>query len=81
VTLAIRPVHVQIAAASSDGVANTIGKVTSKNYLGDAALLEVEVNGVLLLAKIAGDTKLCAGQQANVDLPAQRWQYLASALM
>jgi iron(III) transport system ATP-binding protein len=79
VTLAIRPEHVQIAAASSGGVADTIGKVTSKNYLGDAALLEVEVNGVMLLAKIAGDTKLCVGQQAIVDLPAQRWQVFGQA--
>ena len=79
VTLAIRPEHVHIVAASNDGVANTIGKVTSKNYLGDAALLEVEVNGVMLLAKIAGDTKLCVGQQAIVDLPAQRWQVFAQA--
>ncbi len=45
-------------------VANTVGKVTSKNYLGDAALLEVEVNGVTLLAKLAGDTELSVGQQA-----------------
>ena len=74
VTLAIRPEHVQVSAAPSHGVANTLGKVTSKNYLGDAALLEVEVNGVTLLAKLAGDTELNVGQQAIVELPAQRWQ-------
>ena len=62
------------AAARSDTVANTVGKVTSKNYLGDAALLEVEVNGVTLLAKLAGDTEVSVGQQAAVELPAQRWQ-------
>ena len=48
--------------------------MTSKNYLGDAALLEVEVNGVTLLAKLAGDTDLSVGQQAAVECPAQRWQ-------
>jgi hypothetical protein len=48
--------------------------VTSKNYLGDAALLEVEVHGVTLLAKLAGDTDLAVGQNAVVELPAQRWQ-------
>ena len=74
VTLAIRPEHVQIAATPGFGVADTVGTVTSTNYLGDAALLEVEVNGVTLLAKLAGDTKLRVGQQAVVDFPAQRWQ-------
>jgi iron(III) transport system ATP-binding protein len=74
VTLAIRPEHVQVSAARSDTVASTLGKVTSKNYLGDASLLEVEVNGVTLLAKLAGDTELSVGQQAAVELPAQRWQ-------
>jgi len=51
----------------------TRGKVTSRNYLGDAALLEVEVNGVTLLAKLAGDTQLNVGENAAVELPAQRW--------
>jgi ABC-type sugar transport system ATPase subunit len=74
VTLAIRPEHVQVAAAPSYGIANTVGKVTSKNYLGDSALLEVEVNGVTLLAKLAGDTELNVGQQAVVEMPALRWQ-------
>jgi ABC-type sugar transport system ATPase subunit len=49
------------------------GNITSKNYLGDAALLEVEINGVTLLAKLAGDSELAVGQQAAVDLPAHRW--------
>jgi len=51
----------------------TRGKVTSRNYLGDAALLEVEVNGVTLLAKLAGDTPLNVGENAAVELPAHRW--------
>ncbi|MGH7887927.1 MAG: ABC transporter ATP-binding protein, partial [Candidatus Binatia bacterium] len=78
VTLAIRPEHVQVSAAPSHGVAHTVGKVTSKNYLGDAALLEVEVNGVSLLAKLAGDTDLAVGQNAVVELPAQRWHVFAN---
>ena len=73
VTLAIRPEHVTVSPAPSHGRAATIGKVTSRNYLGDAALLEVEVNGVTLLAKLAGDTGLTVGQIAVVELPAQRW--------
>src|ERR687895_202865 len=44
VTLAIRPEHVILSAANADSGA-VRGKLTSKNYLGDSALLEVEVNG------------------------------------
>ncbi len=73
VTLAIRPEHVKVSPAASHGVATTLGKITSKNYLGDAALLEVELNGVTLLVKLAGDTDLTVGQNAVVELPAQRW--------
>jgi iron(III) transport system ATP-binding protein len=73
VTLAIRPEHVKVSPAPSHGVATTLGKITSKNYLGDAALLEVELNGVTLLVKLAGDTELAVGQNAVVEFPAQRW--------
>jgi ABC-type sugar transport system ATPase subunit len=73
VTLAIRPEHIEVLPARSDGVAAGTGRVTSRNYLGDSALLEVEVNGVTLLAKLAGDTALTVGQNAAVELPAHRW--------
>jgi iron(III) transport system ATP-binding protein len=74
VTLAIRPEHVNLRA-DSNAVADVVrGKVTSKNYLGDAALLEVEVNGVSLITKLAGDSELVIGQQAIVELPSHRWQ-------
>ena len=72
-TLAIRPEHVKVSPAASHGVATRLGKITSKNYLGDAALLEVELNGATLLAKLAGDSDLTVGQSAVVELPAQRW--------
>jgi iron(III) transport system ATP-binding protein len=72
VTLAIRPEHVAVSPVPSHGVM-TRGKVTSRNYLGDAALLEVEVNGVTLLAKLAGDTPLNVGENAAIELPAHRW--------
>jgi iron(III) transport system ATP-binding protein len=71
VTLAIRPEHV--AVSPNGGVTTTACKVTSRNYLGDAALLEVEVNGVTLLAKLAGDTPLSIGQNAALELPVHRW--------
>jgi ABC-type sugar transport system ATPase subunit len=73
VTLAIRPEHVQVSPAPNYSVASTVGKITSRNYLGDAALAEVEINGVTLLAKLAGDTDLIVGQNASVELPAHRW--------
>jgi ABC-type sugar transport system ATPase subunit len=73
VTLAIRPEHVTISPVSAQA-APVRGKITSKNYLGDAALLEVEVNGVTLLAKLAGDSELVIGQEAAVELPAHRWR-------
>jgi iron(III) transport system ATP-binding protein len=73
VTLAIRPEHVGVAPSSDHGAAGITGKVITRNYLGDAALLEIEVNGVTLLAKLAGDTSLSVGENAAVDLPAHRW--------
>jgi putative spermidine/putrescine transport system ATP-binding protein len=72
VTLAIRPEHVQVKAADGS-LSGLSGNITSKNYLGDAALLEVEINGVTLLAKLAGDSELAVGQRATVDLPPHRW--------
>jgi len=77
VTLAIRPEHVRVSPAPSHGVGATLGKITSKNYLGDAALLEVDVNGVTLLAKLAGDSELSVGEAAGVELPTHRWHVFA----
>jgi iron(III) transport system ATP-binding protein len=73
VSLAIRPEHVSPAPLSNPSTGAVRGKITSKNYLGDSALLEVEVSGVTLLAKLAGDTDLAVGQEAAVELPAHRW--------
>ena len=73
VTLAIRPEHVKVTPSPSYGIASNIGKVTNRDYLGDAALAEVEINGVTLLAKLAGDMDLIVGQNACVELPAHRW--------
>jgi iron(III) transport system ATP-binding protein len=73
VTLAIRPEHVKLANANH-ATGSLTGTIATKNYLGDAALLEVEVNGVTLLAKLAGDCEFSPGQKAAVDCPADRWQ-------
>jgi iron(III) transport system ATP-binding protein len=71
VTLAIRPEHVKLNA--TNGAPTLNGRVASKNYLGDAALIEVEVNGVTLMAKLAGDTELSIGERTPVLLPTDRW--------
>ncbi len=72
VTLAIRPEHVTLNA-NNGSPAPMRGKIMSKNYLGDAALIEIEVNGVTLMAKLAGDTPIGAGEPAAIELPADRW--------
>jgi len=74
VTLAIRPEHVLLSAASDADAAAVRGKITSKNYLGDCALLEVDVNGVNVLVKLAGDCPLSVGQEAAMEMPAHRWR-------
>lgn len=73
VTLAIRPEHVNVLPLTTNSVP-IHGKITSKNYLGDAALLEVESHGITLLAKLAGDSELVVGQEAAIELPAHRWR-------
>jgi iron(III) transport system ATP-binding protein len=73
VTLAIRPEHVSLHPVSNQ-TTKARGKITTKNYLGDAALLEVDINGVILLVKLAGDSDFVVGQEAAVELPAHRWR-------
>src|SRR5918992_4919426 len=73
IILAIRPEHVKVLPMTSDSANRVPGKITSKNYLGDSALLEVEVNGTTLLAKLDGDTELSMGDSAAVELPTHRW--------
>jgi iron(III) transport system ATP-binding protein len=72
VKLGIRPEHVKVTA--TDGAPGLLKAIIgSKNYLGDAALLELVVNGVTLTAKLAGDVELSAGDAAYVEFPADRW--------
>jgi ABC-type sugar transport system ATPase subunit len=74
--LAIRPEHVLLNSA--DGSSSVLtGAVTSKNYLGDTALLEIEVNGVSLLVKLPGDSDFAMGQKLSVNLPLDRWRVFA----
>jgi ABC-type sugar transport system ATPase subunit len=53
-------------------------KIVTKNYLGDSALLEVEVNGQALVIKLPGDCDFAVGQQAQVVLPPDRWHVYKS---
>jgi len=73
VTLAIRPEHVKLDSADGSSASLT-GSITTKNYLGDTALLEVEVNGVSLLVKLPGDSAFSVGQKIAVTLPLDRWR-------
>ncbi|HWP57459.1 MAG TPA: ABC transporter ATP-binding protein [Candidatus Acidoferrales bacterium] len=73
VTLAIRPEHVGLLERDEQSSNSLRGQVVTKNYLGDAALLEIEANGVVLIVKLPGDTDLQVGQQASVFLPPDRW--------
>ena len=73
ITVAMRPEHVKVLPMTNDSANHIPGKITSKNYLGDSALLEVEINGTTLLAKLDGDTELAMGDSAAVELPAHRW--------
>jgi iron(III) transport system ATP-binding protein len=73
VTLAIRPEHVQLGLSGGSSGSLT-GVVTSKNYLGDTALLEVEVNGVNFLVKLPGDSDSLVGHKVSINLPLDRWR-------
>ncbi len=76
VTLAIRPEHVKLNAnGGSSGALQ--GTIASKNYLGDTALVEIEVNGITLMAKLAGDTQLGIGERTTIELAADRWHVFA----
>jgi ABC-type sugar transport system ATPase subunit len=72
VTLAIRPEHVKLGV-TDHGTTPLTGNIITKNYLGDSALLELEVNGVTFLVKLPGDSEFSVGQKAAVNLPLDRW--------
>ena len=73
VTLAIRPEHLTLQAQSDKDSQCVEGTITSKTYLGDTALVEIEVSGVTLMVKLPGDTDLAVGHRTIVVLPEKRW--------
>ncbi len=73
VTLAIRPEHLIIQPTADQKSQCVEGTITSKTYLGDTALYEVEVSGVTLTVKLPGDSVLAVGHRAVVVLPEKHW--------
>ena len=74
VTLAIRPEHLSVANNLDQGSNTVAGKIIGKNYLGDAALLEVEACGVCLRVKLPGDSNSTVGQQVRIVLSPDHWR-------
>ncbi len=73
VTLAIRPEHLALQSTADRHSQCVDGTIISKTYLGDTALVEVEVSGVTLTIKLPGDSELAVGHRAKVVLPEKRW--------
>ncbi len=73
VTLGIRPEHLTLFHPPNQNAEAVEGRIITKNYLGDAALLEVEAKGLNLMVKLPGDSDFTVGQQALIVLPPDRW--------
>ena len=72
-TLAIRPEHLQLLRLPGENAGGIKGTILGKSYLGDAALLEVEVNGISFMVKLPGDSDFTVGQQTFLGFPPDRW--------
>ncbi|MBI2360701.1 MAG: ABC transporter ATP-binding protein [Deltaproteobacteria bacterium] len=73
-TLAIRPERLTLKHELNDGSDGVKGTVISKNYVGDAALFEVQVRDVILRIKLPGDSDFAIGNQVAVVVPADHWR-------
>lgn len=74
VTLAIRPEHLTLSSNASQGPGTVKGIISSKSYLGDSALFEVEACGVSLKVKLPGDSDFAAGEPTVLLPSPNRWQ-------
>jgi iron(III) transport system ATP-binding protein len=74
VTLAIRPEHLTLLPNADHQSDSIEGTIMGKTYLGDAALLEVQISGLTLLVKLPGDMDFALGQRTTVVLPRDRWR-------
>jgi iron(III) transport system ATP-binding protein len=79
VTVAIRPEQLSLCRDALMNNAAIKGKITTINYVGDATLFEVEVNGVALRVKQSGAPGLAVGDLATIVFPPQSWQVYPSA--
>ncbi len=73
VTLAIRPEHVERAAEPRRG-ATVEGKVLTRLFIGDAAVWQVEVNGLTLVAKVRGTERVRPGDRVPLRFPREHWR-------
>ena len=78
VTLAIRPEHLSLLRGPDEKCKTAEGRITSKTYLGDAILFEVEASGVTLIVKQSGESDFAIGQPARVALPTDHWHVYPS---
>jgi iron(III) transport system ATP-binding protein len=73
VTLAIRPEHLSLLPNGERNADAAEATIIGTTYLGDAALLEVEIGTVILLVKLPGDLDFTIGQKTWIVLPQNRW--------
>ncbi|MGY9018876.1 MAG: ABC transporter ATP-binding protein [Alphaproteobacteria bacterium] len=73
VTLAIRPQHLSLKAVSGSVSASPVGTISTKTYLGDSVLFEIQLPEIKITVKDSGDTTFAEGQKVKIVLPEQNW--------
>lgn len=71
VTLAMRPEQVQVASGPGADVVE--GRLMTRLFVGDAAIWNVQVNGVPLAAKVRGSDQPAADGTVYLRLPEDQW--------
>lgn len=74
VTLAIRPEHLTLMDKSDQHSRSVEGTIVSRNFIGNAAQMEVDANGVTIMAILPGDSGFALGQQVAVIFPEDRFR-------
>jgi iron(III) transport system ATP-binding protein len=72
VTVAMRPEHVRVAGETS-GQNVVEGRLLTRLFIGDAAVWQVESNGLTLAAKVPGVERTLINEQVHLYLPAEHW--------
>ena len=73
VTLAIRPQHIEVKPLSGKTSENFKGVISTKTYLGDSVLFEVQLSEIRVIVKASGDTLITEGQDVEIVLPSHNW--------